>query len=231
MHRVTTIPTMTELARRTAYREVVVPGKCWFCGHPDTVRHAWDCVPTRHVVNHILEGWYAWLNQHWYADRVVDRAMVGETRGASYIVVWCMATTTNAFQTEGLSVATQDSVGVQFLQQVVDASMRLHQYRYEHREVIFKGQNPHLKHQTIKTWLHGLWEEKNRGTREEADEDDDPGVAETEDGTDSEEEDWSTDDDSQDWETRLMAGLESDHPGEQDEDEEWDLQDDIDVAD
>ena len=30
--------------------------------------------------------------------------------------------------------------------------------------------------------------------------------------------------------TRLMAGLESDHPGEQDEDEEWDLQDDIDVA-
>ena len=53
--------------------------------------------------------------------------MVGETRGASYIVVWCMATTTNAFKTEGLSVATQDSVGVQFLQQVVDAFMRLHQ--------------------------------------------------------------------------------------------------------
>ena len=46
-------------------------------------------------------------------------------------------------------MATQDSVGVQFLQQVVDASMRLHQYRYEHREVIFKDQNPHLKHQTI----------------------------------------------------------------------------------
>ena len=129
-----------ELARRTAYREVVVPGKCWFCGQPDTVRHAWDCVPTRHVVNHILGGWYAWLNQHWYADRVVDTAMVKETRGASYIVVWCMATTTNAFQTEGLSVATQDSVGVQFLQQVVDASMRLHQYRYEHREVAFKVQ-------------------------------------------------------------------------------------------
>ena len=108
---------------------------------------------------------------------------------------------------------------------------QLHQYRYEHREVIFKDKNPHLKHQTIKTWLHGLWEGKNRGTREEADEDDDPGVAETEDGTDSEEEDWSTDDDSQDWETRLMAGLEDDHPSEQGEDKEWDLQDDIDVAD
>ena len=127
MHRVTTIPTLTELARRTVYREVVVPGKCWFCEEPDTVRHAWDCVPTRHVVNHILESWYAWLDQHWYADRVVEKAVVEETRGASYIVVWCMATTTNAFRAEGLSVATQDSVGVQFLQQVVDASMRLHQ--------------------------------------------------------------------------------------------------------
>ena len=40
MHRVTTIPTMTELARRTAYREVVIPDACWFCGQPDTVRHA-----------------------------------------------------------------------------------------------------------------------------------------------------------------------------------------------
>ena len=157
--------------------------------------------------------------------------MVEETRGASYIVVWCMATTTNAFQTEGLSMATQDSVGVQFLQQVVDASMRLHQYRYEHREVIFNDQNPRLKHHTIKTWLHGLWEEKNRGTKEEADEDDDLGEAGAEDGTDSEEEDWSTDYDSQDWETRLMAGLEEDHPSEQDEDEDWDLQDDIHVAD
>ena len=76
----------------------------------------WDCVPTRHVVNHLLEGCYAWLDQHWYVDRVVERAVVEETRGASYIVVWCMATTTDAFRTEGLSVATQDSVGVQFLQ-------------------------------------------------------------------------------------------------------------------
>ena len=107
--------------------------------------------------------------------------------------------------------------------------MRLHQYRYEHREVVFKDQNPRLKHHTIKTWLHGLWEEKNRGTKEEADEDDDLGEAGAEDGTDSEEEDWSTD--SQDWETRLIAGLEEDHPSEQDEDEDWDLQDDIHVAD
>ena len=234
MHRVTTIPTMTELARRTAYREVVVPGKCWFCGQPDTVRHAWNCLPTRHVVNYILEGWYTWLDQHWYADRVVDRAVVEETHGASYIVVWCMATTTTAFQTEGLSVATQDSVGVQFLQQVVDASMRLHQYRYEHREVAFREQNPHLQHHTLKSWLHGLWEEKNRGTKggeDKADDDDDMDGEGAEDCSDSEEEDWSTDDDSQDWEEWLKADPGEGHPSEQDEDEDWDLQDDIRVAD
>ena len=108
--------------------------------------------------------------------------------------------------------------------------MRLHQYRYEHREVIFKGQNPHLKHQTIKTWLHGLWEGKNRGTREEAEEVDDQGLAEAEEDADSEEEDWSTDDDSQDWEARLMADLASGHPGEPEGDEEWDLQDDIEMT-
>ena len=141
-----------------------------------------------------------------------------------------MATTTTGFHQEGLSVATQDSVGVQFLQQVVDASTRIHQYRYEHREVIFKGQNPHLKHQTIKTWLHGLWEGKNRGTKEEAEEEDDQDLVEADEDADSEEADWSTDDDSQDWETRLLDDLASGHPGEPEEDEEWDLRDDIELT-
>ena len=56
LHRVGTVPTMMELARRTAYREVIAPGMCWFCGEPDTVRHAWDCLPTKHVVRHLLKG-------------------------------------------------------------------------------------------------------------------------------------------------------------------------------
>ena len=60
-----------------------------------------------------------------------------------------MATTTDGFGQENLSVATQDSIGVQFLQQVVNASVKLHKYRYEHREVIFKDRNPHLKNKTI----------------------------------------------------------------------------------
>ena len=108
--------------------------------------------------------------------------------------------------------------------------MRLHQYQYEHREVIFKGQNPHLKHQTIKTWLHGLWEGKNRGTKEEAEEEDDQDLVEADEDADSEEADWSTDDDSQDWETRLLDDLASGHPDEPEEDVEWDLHDDIELT-
>ena len=55
--------------------------------------------------------------------------------------------------------------------------------------MVFKDQNPRLKHHTIKTWLHGLWEEKNRGTKEEADkadEDDDLDGEGAEDCSDSE---------------------------------------------
>ena len=84
-----------------------------------------------------------------------------------------MAITTDGFRQENLSVATQDSIGVQFLQQVIDTSIKLHQYRYEHREVIFKDRNPDLRTKTIKSWLHGLWESKNKGTKEEEEEDDD----------------------------------------------------------
>ena len=84
--------------------------------------------------------------------------------------------------------------------------------------------------QDTRAWLHGLWEGKNRGTREEAEEEDDPGLAEAEEDADSEEEDWSTDDDSQDWEARLMADLASGHPGEPEEDKEWDLQDNIELT-
>ena len=52
---------MAELARRTAYREVIVPGQCWFWGQPNTVRHAWDCLPSKHIVRHLLEGLCTWL--------------------------------------------------------------------------------------------------------------------------------------------------------------------------
>ena len=126
LHRVGTVPTMAELARRTAYREVLVPGLCWFCRQPDPVRHAWDCLPSRHIVWHLLKGLCASIGKTWYMDRQVERHIEKEMWGASYLVVWCMATTTEGFRQDNLSVATQDSIGVQFLKQVLDASMRLH---------------------------------------------------------------------------------------------------------
>ena len=79
------------------------------------------------------------------------------------MIVWCMATNTDGFRRDGLRVATQDSIGVQFLKRVVDASMRLHKHRYTHREDSFRRKHPQL--QTAKRWRHGLWECKNRGQK------------------------------------------------------------------
>ena len=227
LHRVTTVPTMTELARRSAYREVFIPGKCWFCGEPDTVRHAWDCLPTRHVVRHLVGGWCAWLGEYWYADRKVEQHVVKEAWGASHIVVWCMATTTNGFRQDSLSAATQDSMGVQFLRQVIDGSMRLHQYRYQHREAVFKERHPDLHTKTIRSWLHELLESKNKGKKEEVDEEEEPDPEEEEEEADSDEEDWSTDEDERDWAERLQDELAGQRPDEPDEDLDWNLQDDI----
>ena len=142
---------------------MIVPGQCWFCGQPDTARHAWDCVPSRHTIRHLVEGLCTWLQNTWYMDRLVVRHVVKEMWGASYLIVWCMATTTDGFRQDGLSVATQDSIGVEFLKRVVDASMRLHKHRYTHREDSFRRKHPQL--QTAKRWRHGLWECKNRGQK------------------------------------------------------------------
>ena len=61
----------------------------------------------------------------------------------------------------GLSVATADSMGVQFLIQAVSASMRLHSCRYEHRQEFFLPQYPHMS--TIRQWLHALLDIKRNG--------------------------------------------------------------------
>ena len=62
---------------------------------------------------------------------------------------------------------------------------------------------------------------KKRGTKEEAEEEEDQDQVEADDDADSEEADWSTDDDSLDWETRLLDDLASHHPDEPEEDMEW----------
>ena len=63
LHRVGMITTMAELATRTAYREVIVPGLCCFCRQPDTVRHAWHPLPSTHIVRHLLKGLCAWMQK------------------------------------------------------------------------------------------------------------------------------------------------------------------------
>ena len=118
-----------------------------------------------------------------------------EVWGASYIVVWCMTTTTDGFRQDNLSVATQDSTGVQFLKQVIDASMRLHQCEYQHRKAIFKERHPKLHTKTIRSWLPDLWENKNKGKKGEEDQEEQQELEEVDDEADSDEADWSTDDD------------------------------------
>ena len=118
-------------------------------------------------------------------------------------------------------------MGVQFLKQVIDASMRLHQYCYQHCEAVFKERHPDLHTKTIKSWLHDLWENKSKGKKEEGDKEEEQDPEEVDDEAESDEADWSTDDDESDWEERLQDGPADQHPDEPNEDLDWDLQDDI----
>ena len=87
-----------------------------------------------------------------------------------------------------------------------------------------------MRNKTIKAWLHGLWEGKNRGTREQEEEEDDQDQVEADDDEDSKEADWSTDGNESDWEARLLEELADHHPDEPEEDLDWDLRDDIHLA-
>ena len=188
---------MRELERRMSYREVAIPGVCWFCGQPDTRRHAWDCYATIHVATFLWQGLREWIKIYWYCDRDTDRRI---TWGSDFLVVWAMATTTDGFKDDKLSVASKDSMGVQFLRQAVDASIRLHSYRYSHREVLFRKQYPQLA--TVWQWLHALLESRRRGDRL----DDENPEAEQEDAAsaaDSDAAGWSTDEDEGVWDARL----------------------------
>ena len=80
-----------------------------------------------------------------------------------------MAPSTYGFRKDGLSVASAESMGVQFIKRAVDASMRLHQYRYTYRENSFRKEYPQLS--TIRQWMHELWESKRKGRKRD---DEDP---------------------------------------------------------
>ena len=187
LQRVGGVPTMTELERQMSYREVAIPGVCWFCGQPDTQQHAWDCYATIHVTKFLRQG-----------------QGQGISWGSDFLVVWAMATTTDGFKDDKLSVASKDSMGVQFLRQAVDASMRLHSYRYSHREVLFRKQYPQLA--TLRQWLHARLESRRRGDRL----DDENPEAEQQDAAstaDSDAAGWSTEEDEEVWDTRFRGDL------------------------
>ena len=138
LQRAGTVPTMTEVARRMLYRDVMMPGICWFCGQPDTRQHVWNCVTAIHVSTYLRDQLRAWIQTNRYKDEQTDNRVAKETWGSDYLMVWAMATATEGFRKDSLSVATKDSMGMQFLKHTVDASVKLHQYRYTHREPYFR---------------------------------------------------------------------------------------------
>ena len=149
--------------------------------------------------------------------------MEKETWGSDFLVVWAMATATDGFQTDKLSVAAAESMGVQFLIQAVDASMRLHNYRYTHRQVFFRRQYPHMA--TIRQWLHTLLEGKRKGGGEEEDDgEDERGVAASKEEPDRA--GWFTDEDEADWAERFLAEVAEDPVDESSDDEDDWLQND-----
>ena len=71
-----------------------------------------------------------------------------------------MATSTDGFRKDGLSVDSAESMGVQFIKRDVDASIKLHHYWYTHREDYFRKKYPQLS--SIRQWMHELWESKRK---------------------------------------------------------------------
>ena len=136
-----------------------------------------------------------------------------------------MATSTEGFQIDGLSVATADSMGVQFLIQAVDASMRLHSYRYRRRQEFFRRQYPHMS--TIGQWLHALLESKRKGKGEEEN-DEEEGLEGEAQREEPEGAGWTTDEDEEDWAKRFLEEDAGGSPDDSSDDEEvWLQHDDI----
>ena len=136
-----------------------------------------------------------------------------------------MATATDGFRKDGLSVASADSMGVQFIKRAVDASVKLDQYQYTHREDSFRETYPQLS--SIRQWMHELWESKHRGHKGD-DEDPETERGEEDSPADSDVADRTTDEDKGEWEARFRDGtLQDQGEGSSDEEVEWPLCDDI----
>ena len=182
---------------------------------------------TIHVAAYLKEELREWIRQYWYCDRQTDQRVVKESWGSDYLVVWAMATSTEGLRKDGLSVSSSESMGVQFIRRAIDASMKLHQYRYTHREVFFRRKYPRLA--TIRQWLHTLLESKRKGGNEE---ENDLGAEqeETASAGDSDTAGWTTDEGEEEWDACFQEDAVQD-PAEElsDEEVEWPQCDDIQV--
>ena len=127
-----------------------------------------------------------------------------------------MATATDGFREDGLSVATAESISVQFIKHAVDASIKLHQYQHTYREEYFREEYPRLS--SIRQWMHKLWESKRRGRKGD---DEDPETKHVEEDSPAGS-DGTTDEDEGEWETRLREGTPHDR-GDGSSDDEGDI--------
>ena len=137
-----------------------------------------------------------------------------------------MAAATEGFRKDSLSIATKHSMGVQFLKHTVDASVKLHQCRYTHRQLYFREVYPQLS--SIRQWMHDLWEGKSKGQKGE---DKDPETGHREGGSEAglDVADWTTDEDEAEWQTRLQGATPLEQRTESsDEEIDWHQCDDID---
>ena len=172
-------------------RGVYWPADCPFCRlqgnhEPDTRTHAWQCPGTRDHVDQLLEELYGRLKHNWYKSRGGEQLITREIWSATHVVIWTMATTTEAIKKEKIPVGGQDAMGVRFIRQVLDASINLHEHRAKCREEILKtqtGENQTLK-QAMMEALMGREEDEPPAAEEE-----DP-----EDEVSTDEAGWSTDD-------------------------------------
>ena len=188
----------------------------------------WNCVTAIHVSTYLRDQLRAWIQTNRYKDEQTDNRVAKETWGSDYLMVWAMATATEGFRKDSLSVATKDSMGMQFLKHTVDASVKLHQYRYTHRGPYFQEVYPQLS--STRQWMHDLWEGKSRGQKGG---DEDPETGHGGEGSEagSDVADWTTDEDEAEWETRLQGTTPLDqHSESSDEDIDWRQCDDIQVA-
>ena len=188
----------------------------------------WNCVTAIHVSTYLRDQLRAWIQTNRYKDEQTDNRVAKETWGSDYLMVWAMATATEGFRKDSLSVATKDSMGMQFLKHTVDASVKLHQYRYTHRGPYSQEVYPQLS--STRQWMHDLWEGKSRGQKGG---DEDPETGHGGEGSEagSDVADWTTDEDEAEWETRLQGTTPLDqHSESSDEDIDWRQCDDIQVA-